>query len=57
MTLDDYVHAIGLPSGGAIRASLGLATNFPDLHRFMDFAAEFIDLTDVPADLPPRIAC
>ena len=29
MTLDDYIHAIGLPSGGAIRASLGIATNAP----------------------------
>ena len=57
MALDDYVRAIGLPSGGAVRASLGLATNFADLHRFMAFAAEFIDLTDVPSDLPPRIAC
>ena len=31
MALDDYVREIGLPSGGAIRASLGLATNFSDL--------------------------
>ena len=30
MTLDDYVRTIGLPSGGAIRASLGLASNFAD---------------------------
>jgi molybdenum cofactor sulfurtransferase len=57
MALDDYVRAIGLPSGGAIRASLGLASNFADVLRFMDFAAEFIDLTDVPADLPPRTVC
>jgi molybdenum cofactor sulfurtransferase len=57
MTLDDYVRAIGLPSGGAIRASLGLASNFPDMHRFMQFAREFVDLSDVPAELPPRIAC
>jgi len=57
MALDDYVRAIGLPSGGAIRASLGLASNFPDLHRFMDFAAAFVDLTEVAADLPPRVAC
>ena len=35
MTLDDYVAEIGLPSGGAIRASLGLASNFADLHRFI----------------------
>ncbi|HUY58556.1 MAG TPA: aminotransferase class V-fold PLP-dependent enzyme [Solirubrobacteraceae bacterium] len=57
MTLDDYVRAIGLPSGGAIRASLGLASNFQDIHRFMSFADEFVDLADVPNDLPPRIAC
>jgi molybdenum cofactor sulfurtransferase len=57
MTLDDYVRAIGLPSGGAIRASLGIASNFADLHRFAAFAAEFADLTEVPGDLPPRLAC
>ncbi len=57
MVLDDYVRAIGLPSGGAIRASLGLATNFRDMDRFMRFAAQFVDLYDVPADLPPRVAC
>jgi molybdenum cofactor sulfurtransferase len=57
MTLDDYVRQIGLPSGGAIRASLGLASNFADLHRFQGFAREFVDLTGVPNDLPPRIAC
>ena len=56
MTLDDYIRQIGLPSGGAIRASLGLASNFADLHRFQDFAREFVDLTGVPNDLPPRIA-
>lgn len=57
MALDDYVRALGLPSGGAIRASLGLASNFADVHRFMGFAAEFADLADVPADLPPRTVC
>ncbi len=57
MTLDDYVAAIGLPSGGAVRASLGVPTNRADLERFTDFAAEFVDLSDVPDDLPPRIGC
>jgi selenocysteine lyase/cysteine desulfurase len=57
MTLDGYVRAIGLPSGGAIRASLGLASNFDDLLRFQEFAEEFIDLRDVPGDLPPRSTC
>jgi hypothetical protein len=30
---------------------------FADVHRFMCFAAEFADLTDAPADLPPRSGC
>jgi len=57
MTIDDYVEAIGLPSGGAVRASLGLASNFADIHRFSAFASEFVDLTKVPNDLPPRSGC
>jgi selenocysteine lyase/cysteine desulfurase len=57
MILDDYIRLIGMPTGGAVRASLGLATNFADVYRFMAFATEFCDLTDVPADLPPRLAC
>ena len=57
MTLDDYVDAIGLPSGGAVRASLGIASNHADIVRFGDFAAEFVDLERVPDDLPPRTGC
>jgi selenocysteine lyase/cysteine desulfurase len=57
MILDDYVREIGLPSGGAIRASLGLASNFSDVYRFARFTDEFVDLTTVPDDLPPRIVC
>ena len=57
MTLDDYVRAIGLPSGGAVRASLGLASNAADIERFAAFAAEFVDLAAVPGDLPPRSGC
>jgi molybdenum cofactor sulfurtransferase len=57
MTLEDYIRQIGLPSGGAIRASLGLVSNLADLRRFTEFASEFVDLTDIPTDLPPRIAC
>jgi molybdenum cofactor sulfurtransferase len=57
MILDDYLRLIGMPTGGAVRVSLGLATNFADVYRFMDFATEFLDVTDVPADLPPRLAC
>ncbi len=57
MSLDDYTSALGLPSGGAVRASLGLASNLQDIRRFMDFAAEFVDLTRTPSDLPHRTAC
>jgi hypothetical protein len=27
------------------------------VYQFMSFATEFRDLTDVPVDLPPRLAC
>lgn len=57
MTLDDYVEAIGLPSGGAIRASLGLASNHADVEAFAELAGAFVDLADVPGDLPPRVGC
>jgi molybdenum cofactor sulfurtransferase len=57
MTLDDYIRAIGLPSGGAVRASLGLASNLADVDRFSAFAQEFVDLQAVPDDLPPRTGC
>jgi molybdenum cofactor sulfurtransferase len=57
MILDDYIRLVGMPTGGAVRLSLGLATNFADVYRFMHFATEFRDVTEVPADLPPRLAC
>jgi molybdenum cofactor sulfurtransferase len=57
MALDDYLRLIGLPSGGAIRASLGLASNRADIERFGEFAREFVDLAGVPRDLPPRTGC
>ena len=57
MTLDDYVRVIGLPSGGAVRASLGLASNAADLDRFAAFAGEFVDRTEIPDDLPARTVC
>jgi molybdenum cofactor sulfurtransferase len=57
MILDDYIELVGMPTGGAVRVSLGLATNFADVYRFMSFATEFRDVTDVPTDLAPRLAC
>jgi molybdenum cofactor sulfurtransferase len=57
MSLDDYIDAIELPSGGAVRASLGLASNLADADRFSSFAHEFVDLPAVPDDLPARTVC
>ena len=55
MILDDYIRLVGMPTGGAVRVSLGLATNFADVYRFMTFATEFLDVTEVP-DGPPAPA-
>ncbi len=57
MTLEDYVRQLGLPSGGAVRASFGLASDYSDLRRFVTFAEQFVDLTEVPDDLPDRRTC
>ena len=57
MILDDYIELVGMPTGGAVRVSLGIASNFADVERFIEFAAAFADLTEVPSDLPPRLSC
>jgi selenocysteine lyase/cysteine desulfurase len=54
---DEFLAHVGMPSGGAVRVSLGVASNFADVHRFMTFATEFVDLAAVPGDLPPRLGC
>src|SRR5262249_12344604 len=50
MILDDYLERMGMPTGGAVRVSLGLVTNFADVHRFVEFAGSFRDVTEVPTD-------
>ena len=57
MSFDDYIERLGMPTGGAVRVSLGLASNFADVYRFISFADEFRDLADVPPGLPPRVGC
>jgi selenocysteine lyase/cysteine desulfurase len=57
MSVDDYIERLGMPTGGAVRVSLGLASNFADVHRFMSFAMKFRDLANVPGELPPRVGC
>jgi hypothetical protein len=36
-TMDQYIDLLGLPSGGALRASLGLASVIGDVERFLAF--------------------
>jgi hypothetical protein len=35
--MDQYVEVLGLPSGGALRASVGLVSNLDDVERFLTF--------------------
>jgi molybdenum cofactor sulfurtransferase len=37
----DQLRALGVESGGAVRVSLGVATTFRDVYRFMHFASSF----------------
>jgi selenocysteine lyase/cysteine desulfurase len=57
-SIDQYLQALRLPSGGAVRASLGLASNKADVDRFLEFAAATYRDRMVRADgLPPRESC
>ena len=57
MSFDDYVRALGLPTAGSMRISLGIASNFLDVYRFLRFVDSFIDDRPVAGDLPPRSHC
>ena len=57
-TVDDYLGLIGLPTGGAARVSLGIASTLDDVNSFLDFAER--TYRDRPADvagLAPRLNC
>jgi selenocysteine lyase/cysteine desulfurase len=57
-TLDDYLSAIGMPTGGAIRVSLGLASTRADVESFLDFAERtYRDQAPGVAGLAPRLNC
>jgi selenocysteine lyase/cysteine desulfurase len=57
-TLDDYLDLVGLPSGGAVRVSLGLVSNRDDVERFLDFAQRtYRDREPDRAGLAPRLRC
>jgi selenocysteine lyase/cysteine desulfurase len=57
-TMDDYLELAGLPSGGAIRVSFGLASNLADVERFLDFAERaYRDAEPDHGGLAPRLRC
>jgi molybdenum cofactor sulfurtransferase len=52
-----FLKELGMQSGGAIRVSLGLVTNFADVYQMMLFACSFIDDFPTEKDLPVRLHC
>jgi selenocysteine lyase/cysteine desulfurase len=57
-TIDDYLGRLGLPSGGAVRVSLGLSSNRADVAAFLAFAdGTYRDRVPDAAGLSPRLVC
>jgi molybdenum cofactor sulfurtransferase len=51
MTFEEFIrvmHGKAIDAVGAVRVSVGLATNFADIYRFVQFAATFIDRPATP---------
>lgn len=57
LTWDQFLADLGMQSGGAVRVSLGLVTNFADIYRLVCFAQTFLDTFPEKQDLPPRLHC
>jgi len=43
LTFEQFLHVIDGKTTGALRASIGLATNFADVYRYVQFAKTFLD--------------
>jgi len=43
LTFEQFLHVIDGKTTGALRASIGLATNFADVYKYMQFSETFID--------------
>ena len=57
LTIDAYLTELGLPTGGAIRASFGVVSNFEDVRRLIEFVATYRNRNYDNPDLPPREQC
>jgi hypothetical protein len=49
MTYEQFLHVIDDRKQGALRVSVGLATNFSDVYHFMQFAQTIIDRSAPPS--------
>ena len=57
-SVDDYLSIVGLPTGGAVRVSLGVASTLDDVDAFLDFAERtYRDSHPDLTGLPPRHSC
>lgn len=57
-TIDQYIEFFGLPSAGALRASLGLVSNVEDVERFLGFVeTTYRDRVGDTRGLAPRHGC
>jgi selenocysteine lyase/cysteine desulfurase len=56
--MDHYLSLVGLPTGGAVRVSLGVASTLDDVDAFLDFAERtYRDRGPDLAGLSPRHSC
>jgi molybdenum cofactor sulfurtransferase len=56
-SMQDYVDKLGLPNAGAVRVSLGIASNTADVEELVAYAASFVNSTPEVSDLRPRLGC
>jgi selenocysteine lyase/cysteine desulfurase len=57
-TVDEYLMVMGLPTGGAVRVSLGIASNPADVERFTEFVEQtYQNRAASSAGLTPRLRC
>jgi selenocysteine lyase/cysteine desulfurase len=55
---DEYLERVGLPTGGAVRVSFGIASTFGDAEAFLNFAERaYRDRWPGLEKLPPRLQC
>jgi selenocysteine lyase/cysteine desulfurase len=57
-SIDEYLTLLGLPTGGAVRVSLGLVSTIGDVERFLDFVrSTYTDRVMGSDGLAPRTRC